>query len=158
MSQVVVILGSKSDREAAMPLLTVLTELQIDYELSIISAHRNPADLHEYCELQMQLQTEVFVGVAGKSAALPGAIAAYTGSRRPVIAVPLDSKPYGPMDSLLSCVSTPSGVPVNVVADPKNAGLAAAQIVALKDEALFGRLCKYLEANRKPSQRGINRQ
>jgi 5-(carboxyamino)imidazole ribonucleotide mutase len=158
MPKVAVVLGSKSDLGATTELRAVLLQLKIEFDLSVISAHRNPRDLHDYCETMMKAGVLVFVGVAGKSAALPGAIAAYIGSRRPVIAVPLDSKPFGPMDALLSCVSMPPGVPVNVVADPKNAGIAVAQILAIGDEDLWKDLCTYIESNRKPPERGINRE
>lgn len=149
MAQVVIILGSKSDvkvvEESGM--LDILNESGVDWELSVISAHRNPGELADYCRKKEE-EAFVFIGVAGMAAALPGNIAAYTQGKKLVIGVPLPSREMpDAMDALLSMVRMPSGRPVAVCGTGEtglcNSAILTCQIIALydsKDEDRFSRL------------------
>lgn len=122
-----VILGSKSDEHVARKIEEVFEEYDIPYEKKILSAHRNPEELEEYID---RCEADVFIGVAGLSAHLPGFIASRTS--KPVIGVPVDVKLCG-LDALLSIVQMPPGVPVATVGidNGKNAALLAIRILAL---------------------------
>ena len=109
MVTVAILIGSESDREIALRTAKVLEGSGVEYEIRVLSAHRNPADLDEYVS---KSDAEVFIAIAGLSAALPGVIASRT--KRPVIGVPVSSK-LGGMDALLSIVQMPRGVPVACV-------------------------------------------
>ena len=119
----------------------ILRELGIEHEVVVYSAHRNPEGLRQYLE---EVDSEVFIAIAGLSAALPGFIAAHT--LRPVIGVPRAVRLLG-LDALFSMVQMPTGVPVAVVGidSAKNAAILAAEILALKDERIRGRLKAYRE-------------
>ncbi len=166
MSQVVIILGSESDlgivKESKM--LEVLDEIGVSWELSIISAHRNSEELQNYCmekykypcrgRADKDKDAEVFIGVAGMAAALPGVIASHVRCC-PVIGVPLVSSdiPSG-LDALYSMVRMPAGVPVAVPGIGKpglyNAALLACQIIALnskKPEKICGALLMICRVN-----------
>ncbi len=139
MSQIIsvaVVAGSKSDQPVTDEASKVLTELEVPHEVRFISAHRNPEGLKEYVSTS---QAKVFVAVAGLSAHLPGVIASMT--IRPVIGVPVSVKLNG-LDSLLSIVQMPPGVPVGCVGidNARNAGVLAAEILALNDEGVAERL------------------
>jgi 5-(carboxyamino)imidazole ribonucleotide mutase len=126
-----IILGSKSDLPVLKDCVSVLKQLKIEYNVSILSAHRSPERLKEHV---IKAKAKVFIAFAGLSAALPGFIASYT--LKPVIGVPLSGKV--PYDSLLSMAQLPKGVPVAVVGvdNAKNAALLAARILAISSKEL----------------------
>lgn len=131
-----IIIGSESDRVLGEEAEGVLRELGVECELKVLSAHRNPKDLEEYIE---RCGCEVYIAIAGLSAALPGFIASRT--IKPVIGVPREVK-LGGLDSLLSIVQMPTGVPVACVGidSARNAAILAVEILALKYEELKERL------------------
>ncbi|MDD5473106.1 MAG: 5-(carboxyamino)imidazole ribonucleotide mutase [Candidatus Methanoperedens sp.] len=109
MVTVAILIGSESDRQIAERSAKVLESGSVDYEIKVLSAHRNPAELEEYIQ---KSDADVFIAIAGLSAALPGVIASRT--KKPVIGVPVSSK-LGGIDALLSIVQMPKGVPVACV-------------------------------------------
>lgn len=127
---VYVIVGSKSDLPvvANSKLETIFSDIGIKFEINVISAHRNPAELNAFCARVLNSDLTVFIAVAGWSAALAGAIVAETSGWFPVIGVPLAGGPYQ-NDSLYAMASMPPGRPVMVVPNLDNAALAAAQIM-----------------------------
>jgi len=135
---VLIILGSKSDISVAEMVQKVLDELGVDYQITIASAHRTPERVKE---LVKGTEAKVFVGIAGLSAALPGVIASHT--IKPVIGVPVSGKLN--LDSVMSVLQMPPGVPVGAVGldNGVNAALLAAEILALGDKELEGRLEAY---------------
>jgi 5-(carboxyamino)imidazole ribonucleotide mutase len=137
--KVALVIGSKSDKDLGDKALEVLKEFGLDYDYKVISAHRNPASLVDYVE---NCDADLFIAIAGLAAALPGAIAALT--IKPVIGVPKDVR-LGGLDSLLSMVQMPPGIPVATVAidNPRNAALLAVSILALKDDDLKQKLLAY---------------
>ena len=137
---VAIIMGSKSDMEVAEKAKKILDELKGDYTLSIASAHRTPEFVEE---LVSKSQAEVFIAIAGLSAALPGVIAAHT--TKPVIGVPVSGKVN--LDSILSIVQMPPGIPVAAVGLDRgdNAALLAAEIIALNNPSLQKVLWGYRE-------------
>ena len=124
-----IIMGSKSDMPVMEGCTKQLEEMGVPYELVIASAHRNPAKVHEWAETAAERGIKVIVAAAGKAAHLGGVVAAFT--PLPVIGVPMKTSDLGGMDSLLSMVQMPSGVPVACVAinGAKNAAIYAAQIL-----------------------------
>jgi len=139
---VAVLMGSDSDLPVMQATLEVLESLAIPYEVRITSAHRTPQATHDYVTDADHRGCAVFIAAAGLAAHLAGAVAACT--IKPVIGVPLDAGPLQGMDSLLSTVQMPGGIPVACVAigkaGAKNAAYLAAQILALSDAALRTRL------------------
>lgn len=129
-----IIMGSKTDLETMQHTVNVLEELGVPHEVRIMSAHRTPDLTAEYARTAAERGIEVIVAGAGGAAHLPGVIAAYT--VLPVIGVPIESHALRGMDSLLSIVQMPRGVPVATVAignaGAVNAGLLAAQIIGVK--------------------------
>lgn len=109
MATVAILIGSETDRKIAESTAKVLDGADVDYEIRVLSAHRNPVELEDYIR---KSDAEVFIAIAGLSAALPGVIASRT--KKPVIGVPVSSK-LGGMDALLSIVQMPKGVPVACV-------------------------------------------
>jgi 5-(carboxyamino)imidazole ribonucleotide mutase len=142
MAKVGVIMGSVSDWETMKEACDILDELEVAYEKKVVSAHRTPDLMFQYAEEAEQRGLEVIIAGAGGAAHLPGMVAAKT--ILPVIGVPVQSKALNGMDSLLSIVQMPKGVPVATVAIGKagaaNAGLLAAQMVAVHDEGVRQRL------------------
>ena len=140
--RVVVCMGSQSDWDTMRETAAILDTLAVAHEVRIISAHRTPDRLSEFARAAVDDGVGVIVAGAGGAAHLPGMIAAHT--TLPVLGVPIESKSLKGMDSLLSIVQMPGGVPVGTLAigaaGARNAGLLAAQILALGDEALAGRL------------------
>jgi len=134
MSLVGIVMGSKSDEPLMQPALDVLGELGIDYEVSIISAHRTPEKAREYGQGAREKGFEVIIAGAGWAAHLPGVIASWT--TLPVIGVPLATSELKGVDAIYSVVQMPAGVPVACVAidGAKNAALLAAAILGLKHE------------------------
>lgn len=131
-----VIMGSESDLPVMEACMEQLDGFGIPYELKIASAHRKPAVVHEWSESARERGMRVIIAAAGKAAHLGGVVAAFT--PLPVIAVPMKTSDLGGLDSLLSMVQMPSGVPVATVAinGAKNAAILAAQIIgAGTDEA-----------------------
>jgi len=140
--KVAIIMGSESDAEEMKPASEVLNELGIKNESRVISAHRTPDRLREYILNAEKNGVKVFIGGAGMAAALPGVIAAHT--HLPVLGVPIESKSLKGMDSLLSIVQMPPGIPVGTLAigsaGAKNAGLFAAAILAVSDKEIEKKL------------------
>lgn len=136
MARVSIIIGSESDRILGEQAEGVLREFGVECELRVLSAHRDPKALEEYIE---RCGSEVYIAIAGLSAALPGFIASRT--VKPVIGVPREVR-LGGLDSLLSMVQMPNGVPVACVGidSAGNAALLAVEILALKYEELRSRL------------------
>jgi 5-(carboxyamino)imidazole ribonucleotide mutase len=135
-----VIMGSKSDLDTMRAAATTLQELGIAFELRVVSAHRTPDLLFRYAAEAQGRGLEVIIAGAGGAAHLPGMIATKTGL--PVIGVPIQSKALKGLDSLLSIVQMPAGVPVAAMAigGAANAALYAARILALNDPALAATL------------------
>lgn len=146
---VAVLMGSDSDLPVIQATLDVLNGLGVPYEVKITSAHRTPAATHAYVKDADTRGCAVFVAAAGLAAHLAGTVAGLT--LKPVIGVPLDAGPLQGMDSLLSTVQMPGGIPVACVAIGKagarNAGYLAAQILALADRELADKLKSERERN-----------
>ena len=142
-------MGSDSDLPVIQATLDVLEDLNIPYEVKITSAHRTPDATHTYVKDADRRGCKVFIAAAGLAAHLAGTVAALT--LKPVIGVPLDAGPLKGMDSLLSTVQMPGGIPVAAVAigkaGAKNAAYLAAQILALSDADLAGRVAAERRAN-----------
>jgi len=145
MPLVAVVMGSKSDAEAMQPTLDVLDELGIDYEVSVISAHRNPERARQYGLAARSQGIEVVIAAAGGAAHLPGVLASWT--TLPVIGVPLATSELKGTDALYSIVQMPAGVPVASVAigtpGAKNAAYLAAEILSLKYDKIRKAYEKY---------------
>ncbi len=145
MPSVLVLIGSASDAPVMQAAVDVLTELGVSAELTVASAHRSPDRVRRLVEEAPARGVRVFIAGAGAAAHLAGVIAAHT--TLPVIGVPIDSSPLQGLDALLSTVQMPPGVPVATVAVGKagatNAGVLAAQILAVADPALAARLGDY---------------
>src|SRR5690349_13502192 len=137
-----IIMGSKSDLETLSPAAEILKELGVPHEVKIVSAHRTPDWMFKYAEEAESRGLEVIIAAAGGAAHLPGMVAAKT--TLPVLGVPVPATMLNGIDSLLSIVQMPKGVPVGTLAIGKpgaaNAGLLAASICALKDAALRERI------------------
>ncbi len=141
--KVLVVMGSKSDSQVAEKVTSVLDEFGVEYDIEVASAHRNPKKVEELARKDY----DVFIAIAGLSAALPGVIAAHT--IKPVIGVPVSAK-LGGLDALLSMAQLPPGVPVATVGidNGKNAALLAIEILALRDERLREKLKEHREKMR----------
>lgn len=141
-TKVGVIMGSISDWETMKYTCEILEELEIKYEKRVVSAHRTPDLMFEYAETARDRGLEVIIAGAGGAAHLPGMVAAKT--TLPVIGVPIQSKALNGLDSLLSIVQMPGGVPVATVAIGKagaqNAGLLAAQILSINNQEIANQL------------------
>ncbi|HXF00605.1 MAG TPA: 5-(carboxyamino)imidazole ribonucleotide mutase [Solirubrobacterales bacterium] len=124
-----IIMGSANDKSKMQPAGGALHDAGIRYEVRVMSAHRDPEKVREYCQAARMRGLKVIIAGAGMSAALPGVAAAHTDL--PVVGVPLTGKSLGGLDALLSAVQMPPGVPVGCVAidGAKNAGLLAARII-----------------------------
>jgi 5-(carboxyamino)imidazole ribonucleotide mutase len=141
--QVGIIMGSDSDLEIMKEASKILNEFGIKNEMKIISAHRSPNVLAEYASSAVERGLKVIIAGAGAAAHLPGVTAAYT--PLPVIGVPIKSKSLEGLDSLLSIVQMPSGIPVATVAinGAKNAGILAAQIIGTSDKNIQEKLLDF---------------
>lgn len=143
-----IIMGSKSDWEAMAAAAEALDALGVAFEAKVVSAHRTPERLYQYAKSAKARGLKVIIAGAGGAAHLPGMAASMT--PLPVLGVPVKSKELKGFDSLLSIVQMPKGVPVGTLAigeaGAANAGLLAAAILALSDEALAGRLEAYRAA------------
>lgn len=143
MPKVALIMGSKSDANVVKPAVKVLREFGVECEVRVISAHRTPADAHEFAMGAVSRGIEVIICAAGKAAHLGGVIAAYT--PLPVIGLPVKTDMMGGLDSLLSIVQMPSGIPVATVGvnGGENAGLLALQILGIKYPDIQEKLKQY---------------
>jgi 5-(carboxyamino)imidazole ribonucleotide mutase len=143
--KVAIIMGSKSDWEIMSHSGRILSELNISHESKVISAHRTPDLLDDYCSKIEEEGVEVIIAGAGLAAALPGVIASK--KTIPVIGVPLDSGSLSGLDALLSIVQMPPGIPVGTMGVGKcgaiNAALFAASILSLNDKSISQELSKY---------------
>jgi len=142
---VLILMGSDSDADVMSAAGAALTEFGLTWEMTVASAHRSPARVQRLIEGAHKDGVKVFIVGAGAAAHLAGVVAAHT--TRPVIGVPIDSSALKGIDALLSTVQMPPGVPVATVAIGKpgatNAGVLAAQMIALADPALAERLSAY---------------
>ena len=142
---VAIVLGSKSDQDHVTSTTELLDRFGIDWEMKFISAHRQPDKLHAYVREAEQEGVRVFIAVAGLSAALPGVIGSI--SQLPVIGVPVPAGALKGIDALLSMAQMPAGIPVATVGvgshGAKNAAVLAAEILALSDESVAGKLGAY---------------
>lgn len=138
-----IIMGSDSDLSTMQGAVDICREFNVPYELRVVSAHRTPTDMAEYATTAHQRGLKVIIAGAGGAAHLPGMVAAHT--PLPVIGVPVQSHALNGLDSLLSIVQMPSGVPVATMAigGAKNAGLLAVQILATSDAALLEKMLAY---------------
>ncbi len=146
MSKVGILMGSKSDFEVVKPAVAVLKKFGVEVEVRVISAHRTPEEAHAYASTAKERGLEVLVCAAGKAAHLGGVIAAYT--TLPVIGLPVKTDMMGGLDSLLSIVQMPAGIPVATVGvnGGENAGLLALQILGIKYPAIAEQLGAYKRA------------
>tara|TARA_Y100000768_G_scaffold379953_1_gene356375 strand:+ start:48 stop:536 length:489 start_codon:yes stop_codon:yes gene_type:complete len=144
-SKISLVMGSQSDWSTLKHTSNILKKLHINHEKKIISAHRTPKRLYEFAEKAYENKIKIIIAGAGGSAHLPGMIAAI--SHIPVIGVPVESKSLKGLDSLLSIVQMPFGIPVGTVAigenGAKNAALYAASILSTDDKELEKRLIKW---------------
>ncbi|MGN1092552.1 MAG: 5-(carboxyamino)imidazole ribonucleotide mutase [Monoglobaceae bacterium] len=140
MAKVAIIMGSNSDLPVVKGAIEVLKDFGVDYEARVISAHRTPYAAEEFAKNAKQNGISVIIAAAGKAAHLGGVIAAYT--TVPVIALPIKSSFMDGLDSLLSMVQMPSGIPVATVGvnGADNAGILAVQMLAISDESLADKL------------------
>lgn len=145
-----VVMGSKSDADSMKPALDVLKQLGIEYEVSVISAHRTPDRAREYGRSARERGIEVIIAAAGMAAHLPGVLASWT--TLPVIGVPIASGELKGVDALLSIAQMPSGIPVACMSidGAKNAAYLAAAILGLK----HGKIRKNYEEFRKELTKG----
>lgn len=140
-----VIMGSDSDLPVVKKTIDVLKSFGVEFEVNVMSAHRTPDRAMEYAKNAESNGFEVIIAAAGKAAHLPGVLAAFT--TLPVIGIPIKSSTMDGLDSLLSIVQMPSGIPVATVAvdGAENAGLLAVQILSVKYEALRDKLKAHKE-------------
>lgn len=141
-----IIMGSDSDLPVMAKAAEMLDQLEVPYELTVVSAHRTPDKMYEYAHTAKERGLKVIIAGAGGAAHLPGMTAAMT--VLPVIGVPVQTKTLSGVDSLYSICQMPPGIPVATVAinGALNAGLLAAKIVAVEDEALSTRLEAYAKS------------
>lgn len=145
--KVAIIMGSKSDLPVMQDAADVLKELGVEYEITVVSAHRTPDRMFSYARAAADRGLKVIIAGAGGAAHLPGMVASLT--HLPVIGVPVkSSNSIDGWDSILSILQMPNGIPVATVAlnAAKNAGILAAQIISTADEYLVDNLIKYKEA------------
>ncbi len=145
MPLVAIVMGSKSDEEAVRPAAEILSRFGIEYEFSVLSAHRNPEGVREYGLSAQKRGIEVIIAAAGGAAHLPGVLASWT--TLPVIGVPLASSELKGIDALCSVVQMPAGIPVACMAvgtaGAKNAAYLAAEILGLKHDEIRKAYEKY---------------
>ena len=143
MAKVAILMGSKSDFDVVKPAVNVLKKFDVETEVRVISAHRTPEEAHLFAANARKNGVEVIICAAGKAAHLGGVVAAFT--TLPVIGLPVKTDMMGGLDSLLSIVQMPKGIPVATVAidGADNAAILAAQMIALSDETLAARLAAF---------------
>jgi 5-(carboxyamino)imidazole ribonucleotide mutase len=144
-TSVSIVLGSKNDKDHIEPTTRLLDRFGIAWEMKFLSAHRQPEKLNEHVRQAERDGVRLFIAVAGLSAALPGVIGSI--SQLPVIGVPVPAGVLKGVDALLSMVQMPGGIPVATVGigsnGAKNAAILAAEILALSDESVAGKLAEY---------------
>jgi 5-(carboxyamino)imidazole ribonucleotide mutase len=142
---VAIIMGSDSDLNVMQDAAKILDDFKIPYELTVVSAHRTPDRLYRYTKSLIQREIKVVIAGAGGAAHAPGMIAALTSL--PVIGVPVKAKALEGLDSLLSIVQMPPGIPVATVGinAAKNAGILAAQIIGISDKSIQKKVNQYKE-------------
>ncbi|KPK98366.1 MAG: hypothetical protein AMJ95_04655 [Omnitrophica WOR_2 bacterium SM23_72] len=145
MSKISIIMGSQSDLETVNEAITVLKSFKVGFETKVLSAHRSPKELAAYVEAASRKGTKVFIAAAGGAAALAGVVASHT--TIPVIGIPVETKSLKGLDSLLSTVQMPGGVPVASMAigkaGAKNAALFALAILGITDKKIQKALVQY---------------
>ena len=140
--KVAIIMGSDSDWKVMKAAVDTLKNFGVEVELTVASAHRTPAKVHDFVKSS---DAKIFIAAAGMAAHLAGVVASLT--TKPVIGVPINSEPFKGLDSLLSTVQMPGGVPVATMAvnGAKNAALFSVEILALQDDSLAEKLSAYRE-------------
>jgi 5-(carboxyamino)imidazole ribonucleotide mutase len=149
-SSIAIIMGSQSDLETVGEAINLLKEFKIGCEVKVLSAHRTPKELTAYVEAAKARGIKVFIAAAGGAAALAGVIASHT--TLPVIGIPIETKSLKGLDSLLSTVQMPAGIPVASMAigkpGAKNAALFSLAILGVTDKKISRKLLKYKEGLR----------
>ena len=140
--KVAIIMGSDSDWGVMKSAVEILKNFSVEVEVTVASAHRTPQKVHDFVK---NSDAQIFIAAAGMAAHLAGVVASFT--TKPVIGVPINSEPFKGLDSLLSTVQMPGGVPVATMAvnGAKNAALFATEILALQDNELAEKLISYRE-------------
>ena len=150
-----IIMGSQSDLKTVGEAINLLKEFRVSFEVKILSAHRQPQRLASYIKHANQSGIKIFIAAAGRAAALPGVIAAHT--NLPVIGIPVETKSLKGLDSLLSIVQMPAGVPVGCMAIGKsgarNSAIFALQILALNDKRIANKLLSFKKRLARPAKR-----
>jgi len=150
-----IIMGSQSDLKIVKEAIDLLKEFKVNFEVKVLSAHRSPKELVEYVEGAPKGGIKVFIAAAGGAAALAGVIASHT--RLPVIGIPIETKSLKGLDSLLSTVQMPAGIPVACMAIGKagarNAAIFALEILGISDKSISSKLCKYRNKMRAKSKK-----
>ena len=145
MAKISILMGSQTDLETVCEAVNVLKEFKVDFEVRVLSAHRTPKEVAQYVEAAPKKGTKVFIAAAGMSAALAGVVAAHT--TLPVIGIPVETKNLKGLDSLLSTVQMPPGIPVACMAigkpGAKNAALFALEILGVSDVKITAKLVNY---------------
>lgn len=145
MAKISIIMGSQSDLETVNETINVLKEFKANFEVKVLSAHRTPKEVAQYVEAAPKKGTKVFIAAAGMSAALAGVVAAHT--TLPVIGIPIETKNLKGLDSLLSTVQMPPGIPVACMAigksGAKNAALFALEILGIGNTKIRAKLVNY---------------
>lgn len=146
MSKVIsIIMGSQADSETVQEAINLLKEFKAGFEVKVLSAHRTPKELAEYVENASKKGIKVFIAAAGGAAALAGVVASHT--TLPVIGIPIETKSLKGLDSLLSIVQMPAGVPVACMsigkAGAQNAAIFALEILGLTDKKIQSKLIRY---------------
>jgi 5-(carboxyamino)imidazole ribonucleotide mutase len=145
MAKISIIMGSQSDYETMKHAEEILQKFNIEFETKIVSAHRTPQRLYEFCQEIEKSSTQIIIAGAGGAAHLPGMVASMT--QLPVLGVPIKSKSLDGLDSLLSIAQMPAGIPVATLAigeaGAKNSALLAISILALQDKDLAQKLREY---------------
>ncbi len=145
-----IIMGSQSDLEIVQEAINLLKEFKASFEVKVLSAHRTPKELAKYVEEAPKKGTKVFIAAAGGAAALAGVVASYT--TLPVIGIPVETKSLKGLDSLLSTVQMPAGIPVACMAigkaGAKNAAIFALEILGITDKKIKSRLITYKKETR----------
>ncbi len=140
-----IIMGSQSDLETASEAINLLKEFKVGFEVKVLSAHRTPKELAGYVESAPKKGIKVFIAAAGGAAALAGVVASHTAL--PVIGIPIETKSLKGLDSLLSIVQMPSGIPVACMAigkpGAKNAALFALEILGISDKKIQSKIFTY---------------
>jgi 5-(carboxyamino)imidazole ribonucleotide mutase len=151
-----IVMGSASDYDTMAKAEEVLRELGVPFEVSVVSAHRMPEEMFEYARTAAARGLKVLIAGAGGAAHLPGMVSALT--TLPVLGVPVESRALSGLDSLLSIVQMPGGVPTATFAigpaGATNAGLFAVEVLALSDPALAAKVAAHREALREKAQAG----